>query len=168
MLYIIVGKKGHGKSTFVKQKIENNFHEKFFVVDINNEYKKARNLRKFNSTLEMIVQGAKQKNVNLIFEEYHSLTPEEVNLTERLIRLMRHYNITIFLLTHRIYDITPLIRNMVDHLIIFRLQEKRDKDYISNFIDQDINFNIEQFSYYHYNCLSDNIEKNKLSEVKIL
>lgn len=161
MLYCILGKKGHGKSTWIKNYIKNNFHEKFLIYDYNyeyNEFQKYDNIEFFENINDILSRGVEITNVNIIIEEFHSLNHEDEDRISHIIRIMRHYNLQLFLISHRIYDMNPFIRNQIDYLIFFRMQEKRDKDFLLNFIDiENLNFNLKPFEYYFYNTLQSKI-----------
>ncbi len=183
---MIIGKKGQGKTTLVRQNL-NNTLQNIVVVDVSAEYQQVGLTNIYNlNTLKEILEKNKFFKINynftdekdidkliqilmqkgdmlIIFDEAHRVIKEKS--IDLLIRYSRRLEINIIFVSHRIYDIPPILRSQLDMLCIFRMQEIRDIEYLEKFLysfDTKSLRLLQKFQYIEYNVVNDNFLKKEL------
>lgn len=157
VIALVVGKKGSGKSHYVKTLLSNEKPKRVIIFDALWEYdidghtlvfswQEAVELLRENidgefrltvrledeAEYEQIVDVLRYVgNLTLVIEEFHLYCNHTYTYPEikKLIRLGRHWGINIIGITQRIPDIPRDFTHAMDLLVVFRTTEPRDLDY---------------------------------------
>ena len=186
MIQLIIGKKGQGKTTYLKKHIKNSL-ARIIIFDVNGEFRELKNFKNINLYNEYRQELKSKKfkinfklqeaehlqflipailntgNMNIYFDESHLVIKQLA--VERLIRFARNKEINLYFVSHRIYDFPVLIRGMVDKIIFFRIQCLADLKYIREYVSivdiEDIK-QLDKFNYIDVDMDAGIINKKKL------
>ena len=149
----VVGKKGTGKTTHIKEILINGKYEFVFVLDYLYEYQKyasdttcishneveiANFCKDSWNTIKDIAEktGSIPKSV-IIFDEIHlyGKNNEDINF---LYRCARHGNLDIIASSQRFMDLPVITRSQSDHFDTFQITEPRDLDYLYKYVSSNV------------------------------
>lgn len=171
MNIVIFGKKGCGKTSWVKKNLEE--YDRIIIIDTLNEYgdvailKKIEELPEFENrdkfkirvvpldildfNLILLYIWQRFKNVLVIIDEFgywvssYSM-PEPLKY---LLRFGRHIKVNIWAVIRRPYEAGREITALADKFIIFKLTEPRDLDYFREY-DKELPEKIENLQKFEY------------------
>lgn len=154
----IVGKKGTGKTTRIKELLILNKYDQIFVLDYLYEY------RLFSSQIchishdgtkveEFTKPSWEQCSIALksvmVFDEIHLYGKNNEDISF-IFRCARHANLDIISSSQRFFDLPVIVRSQTDTFNVFQISEPRDLQYLSDFVDKGIINtvrNLETFQY---------------------
>ncbi|MCX7698999.1 MAG: hypothetical protein N2114_05990 [Candidatus Goldbacteria bacterium] len=165
----IFGKKGTGKTTYIKNNILNfSEYKRILIIDILDEYtilkiNKIYEINKFiknyDFSIRIIPENEEEynficeyifntENITVVFEEAAFYPVNEYIL--KLVRFGRHKKINQIYITQRPYDINRNITAMADEFIIFNTTEPRDLDFFKKILPPIAVEKIKTLPKYHY------------------
>jgi len=154
----VVGKKGTGKTTHVKELIITGKYQQIFVLDYLYEYRKyatvsqvshdGANIKNFCKEIVWKNCDTRIKSV-VIFDEIHLYGKNNFDI-DFLYRCGRHANLDIIATAQRFKDVHPLVRSQSNAFHVFQITEPIDiqylKDYVSlNIVDTIQNLQVLQY-----------------------
>ena len=186
MIQAIIGKKGQGKTTLIKQ-ILKKWIKNTIIFDVSEEYKNIPgfiSVQKYGQFKKIFLKNNYKivfdltrpehikyfipfimtGNNSIFFDESHTIIKEPSIM--RLIRLSRNRDIDLFFVSHRIYDFPLILRGNLDKLILFKIQSLADLDYIKKYISEieiKIVRDLERFNYLEIDMDKDIILKKSLT-----
>ena len=135
---IVVGGKGTGKTTFVKERIKNVPKNLLLIHDPNKEYTEFYN-EPFLSANEFVNKASKTTNTVIVLEEatiFFSNRGNDQKLTEILVRT-RHTNNTVFLNFHSLRAVPRYIYDLCNYIVVHKTNDS-EKLVESKFTDQNL------------------------------
>lgn len=123
-VYAIIGGKGTGKSTFVKERLKQVNPRAIFINDVNQEYTEIKEMPYMDSD-DFTILAAKLQNAVIVFEEAtiffgtHSQNKAMKNLLVR----SRHTKNTIFLVFHSLRSLPTYIYELINFIILFKTND---------------------------------------------
>ncbi|MBU1122634.1 MAG: ATP-binding protein [Candidatus Omnitrophica bacterium] len=142
----LVGKKGTGKTTHVKEILIKGKYEQIFVLDYLYEFRNyatisqvshdGANIKRFCRDIVWENCDTRIKSV-VIFDEIHLYGKNNFDI-DFLYRCGRHANLDIIATAQRFKDVHPLVRSQSNEFHVFQITEPLDllylKDYVGNSI----------------------------------
>ena len=140
--YIVIGRTGSGKTTFVKNRLEKVNPKAVFIHDVNNEYSHIDYVNKedgLKNADDFLQLTSRVSNALIVFEEatiYLGTKMSKETLRDILVR-KRHTNNTIFLVFHALRFVPYEIFNLCTHLVFHKTNDSI-KLVSSRFEDEDL------------------------------
>lgn len=156
MIITVIGKRGKGKTTLVKQLIQESSAQKVYILDYLGEYGNLESEKVY------IGRGGLYEFCEKVWNEsdpsYESLAVfDEVDLYSRddphlgfMYRYSRHKAVSLVAVSRRFYDLPTIVRALTDEFIFFQITEERDLQYLRRLVSQEyLNtlMNLPTFSY---------------------
>lgn len=160
----VVGKKGTGKTSRIKEIIIEGKYDQVFVLDFLYEYRlyadektyvshDPKFIAKFcRSSWEFIKEsyanGKPIKSI-MILDEIHlyGKNQEDINF---IYRCARHANLDIIASSQRFYDLPVIVRSQTNRFDTFQITEPRDLQYLSQILSKDILSTIQNLKTLQY------------------
>jgi hypothetical protein len=123
-IIIVVGAKGTGKTTFVKQKLQTIEGRKLFY-DVNNEYGAGIP----PAIDDFTAYALTQQNITIVCEEASSFFGSARDMiTQQLMTRARHKNLCLFFIFHHLVEVPPYIMRKADFLVLFKTESEGEVD----------------------------------------
>jgi hypothetical protein len=123
-IIVVVGAKGTGKTTLIKQKLANIKGRKLFY-DVNNEYGAGIP----PPIDEFTAYALTQENLTIVCEEASSFFNSGRDMTtQQLMTRARHKNLCLFFVFHHLVEVPPYIMRKADFLILFKTEAQGEED----------------------------------------
>lgn len=142
----IVGKKGTGKTTHIKELLIKGKYQQIFVLDSLYEY------RHFSSAVCCVSHDVRNvhdfcktswnncrtdiKSV-MIFDEVHLYGKNDKDI-DFIYRAARHANLDVIASTQRFYNMPVIVRSQTDTFDVFQITEPNDLMYLEKFVAKGI------------------------------
>lgn len=160
----VVGKKGTGKTTRIKELLINGKYDQIFVLDFLYEYRAyasdttcvshdPRDIALFcKSSWEKIKaeyeKGNQVKSV-MVLDEIHLYGKNDFDINF-IYRCARHANLDIIASSQRFYDLPVIVRSQTNRFDTFQITEPRDLQYLSQILDKSILSTIQNLQTLQY------------------
>lgn len=161
---LVLGRRGHGKSAFLKKALLPELNEPVVVIDPKGEYAEDNGfpIREQYYTVEEFLRAPKFWRASLRIEQYevtsvlealyhyspHTIVIEEAHLycsphsidpaLSKLIRMGRLPNISTILVSQRVRDFPQIIYSMADKLIVFQQKSEHDVEALENILGEEL------------------------------
>lgn len=148
----VVGKKGTGKTTHIKELLISGQYDQIFVLDFLYEYQSyasdttcvshdPRQIKNFcktswNTIKESYENGNKIKSV-MVLDEIHLYGKNDFDINF-IYRCARHANLDIIASSQRFYDLPVIVRSQSNRFDTFQITEPRDLQYLSQILPKHI------------------------------
>lgn len=142
----VVGKKGTGKTSRIKELIIEGKYDQIFILDYLYEYRIFANAKTCVSTNGADVENfckdswskcdLKKKSV-IIFDEIHLYGKLNFNI-DFIYRCGRHANLDVIASAQRFFDLPTIVRSQTDRYDTFCVSEPRDLEYLGKVIDPQV------------------------------
>lgn len=164
---IILGKRGHGKTSLARYLIEKCKRKTFILnpvyphnydkdlkftfetfKDINLKKKKIQLFSRLEEYEKLLLYLQKQENINIFIDELYFFKGIFNQILE-FVRYGRQRKINLILISRRPQEFTPDILSQFDILYIGKIQNIRDFQYLQQSIQDDINIikSLEKFKF---------------------
>jgi hypothetical protein len=154
----LVGKKGMGKTSHVKEILINGKYQQIFVLDYLYEFRKyatisqvshdGANIKKFCRDIVWEHCDTRIKSV-VVFDEIHLYGKNNFDI-DFLYRCGRHANLDIIATAQRFKDVHPLVRSQSNAFHVFQITEPIDVDYLKSYISPNIVSTIQNLQVLQY------------------
>lgn len=142
----VVGKKGTGKTTHIKEILIKGGYNQIFVLDYLYDFRKyatvsqvshdGANIKNFCKNIVWEKCDTRLKSV-VIFDEIHLYGKNNPDI-DFLYRCGRHANLDIIATAQRFKDVHPLVRSQSNEFHLFNITEPLDLDYLSKYVSTSI------------------------------
>jgi predicted AAA+ superfamily ATPase len=125
---IVVGARGNGKSSFVKNHIRPVHSSRLFVYDVQGEYFEREPGEQLPDIEEFAQDVVKKEESVVVFEEatvFYSNRGSSITMRKLLVNA-RHSRNVIYLLFHSIRSIPHYIYDLSDYVIVFNTNDEED------------------------------------------
>jgi len=161
----VVGKKGTGKTTHIKEILINGKYEFIFVLDYLYEYQKYASdttcishneveIAKFCEDSWNTIKGITEQTGRIpksviVFDEIHlyGKNNEDINF---LYRCARHGNLDIIASSQRFMDLPVITRSQSEKFDTFQITEPRDLEYLSKYVNSEILYTVRNLKTLQY------------------
>lgn len=165
---MILGKRGSGKTTLIKERIENTDKPCVIIVDVNNEYDEydtvtiddlmnysygVKRVVLIPDDIELFIDVINEyENALIIIDEFdlYSQYLDNYSKWREVTILSRQKGIDFIIASKRPYRLSKLITAQLDRLTTFKLIEKRDNDYLKDTVSDDFMKESKKLSQYEY------------------
>lgn len=158
----VIGRRGYGKSKFLKETLLPEITGPVVVLDTKGEYGDSQGFTEIYTDLESFLDAdgferaslrlspsdANAAMLALFHYSPHTVVVEEAwqwcapnrleDGLEQLVRLGRHPNITLILVSHRARDFPQVIYHMTDTLYLFQQKSPHDRTALEDAIGEDV------------------------------
>ena len=154
----IVGKKGTGKTSRIKELIINGHYDQIFVLDFLYEYSSyANEMTNVTNDPRQITKFCKQsweqcslhKKSVMILDEIHLYGKNQFDVNF-VYRCGRHARLDIIASAQRFYDLPVIVRSQTNRFDVFQITEPRDLDYLEKCISPDVLSTIQNLKTLEY------------------
>ena len=154
----IVGKKGTGKTSRIKELVINGKYDQIFVLDFLYEYSSYSNeMTNVSNDPRYIARfceeswGKCRTNIKsvMILDEIHLYGKNQFDINF-VYRCGRHANLDIIASAQRFFDLPVIVRSQTNRFDVFCITEPRDLDYLSRVINPTILSTIQNLKTLQY------------------
>jgi DNA helicase HerA-like ATPase len=158
----VVGKKGTGKTSHVKEVIIQGKYDQVFVLDYLYEFRKYATVSQVEhdgADIKRFCRDVVWKNCDtriksvVIFDEIHLYGKNNFDI-DFLYRCGRHANLDIIATAQRFKDVHPLVRSQSNEFHIFNITEPLDIDYLTKYVSSNIIETIKNLQVLQYIIVS--------------
>ena len=142
----IVGKKGTGKTSHVKEILINGKYDQIFVLDYLYEFRNyatisqvehdGADIKRFCRDIVWEKCDTRLKSI-VVFDELHLYGRNNFHI-DFLYRCGRHANLDSLATAQRFKDVHPLVRSQSNKFHLFQITEPLDLDYLSKYVNSNI------------------------------
>lgn len=105
----------------------------------------------FMNMLKKRYKRTRWRTVVVVDEAYNHFERRKLPQPQaQLLRLGRHYGLGVVLITHRLYDLSPLVYKIANKIIIFRTTEPRELDFIRKYVGYGAEEYVRKLLQYEY------------------
>ena len=154
----VVGKKGTGKTSRIKELLIKGQYDQVFVLDFLYEYQRyasdttcvSHDPRQITSFCRGSWSKCKKhlKSV-MVLDEIHLYGKNQFDI-DFVYRCARHANLDIIASAQRFYDLPVIVRSQTNHFNVFQITEPRDLDFLSKSFAPDVVNTIRNLTELHY------------------
>jgi predicted AAA+ superfamily ATPase len=154
----IVGKKGTGKTSRIKEIIIEGNYQQIFVLDFLYEYSAyANDMTNVSNDPRFISKFCKESwgkcktNIKsvMILDEIHLYGKNQFDINF-VYRCGRHAKLDIIASAQRFYDLPVIVRSQTNRFDVFQITEPRDLDYLEKCISKDVLSTIQNLKTLEY------------------
>ena len=142
---LVIGKRGRGKTTLVKQYIKESRAKRIWIFDFVGEYQEFQDWENvfiqradlYDFCFNVWKFSSKENPSLVIFDEIASYGKNSKEI-EFLFRLGRHKGIEICCVAHRLFDLPPIVRSQADQMVLFQITLEMDLKELVKYVNKPI------------------------------